>query len=93
MYMSLIEGKSMVSKKRLTTVPKSIAEALAIDVGTILKWRVEEGKITVEPVKDPYTFLKGALSDIKISYNEMEEKSEEILMKTVKEIGEEVKEK
>ncbi|MEM1509899.1 MAG: AbrB/MazE/SpoVT family DNA-binding domain-containing protein [Thermofilaceae archaeon] len=52
--------KTRVSKKNTLYIPKSIAEALGIREGSLLKMDVKEGKLVIEVVKDPFWLaLKG----------------------------------
>ena len=41
-------AESRVSKRYLVAVPRAVRIALKIDVGDVIEWHVEEGKIVVK---------------------------------------------
>lgn len=49
-----------VSRRNTIYIPKDIAEGLGISEGSYLELRVEEGKLIVTPIPDPFWLaLKG----------------------------------
>ena len=65
-----------VSRKRLVTIPKAVAEKLGIVEGMKLKLYVEEDRIVLEPVRDALWF---AVHGPKVGYIGFEELEEESL--------------
>lgn len=74
---------SKVSGKGLTTIPKEIRDALGIEVGMDLIWDVTGDKITVKVLKDVPKYLKGKFDKLNISYDEWEEKADELIKKEI----------
>jgi AbrB family looped-hinge helix DNA binding protein len=54
---SLQSFEVKVSKKRLISIPKSIAEKLGIKEGMKLRIYTEGDKIIIEPIKDAFSLL------------------------------------
>ncbi|HDM92186.1 MAG TPA: AbrB/MazE/SpoVT family DNA-binding domain-containing protein [Candidatus Korarchaeota archaeon] len=49
--MTTLEGKTVVSSKGQIVVPKPIRDKLGLTPGTVLRVRVEDGRVVLEPVK------------------------------------------
>ena len=64
-----------VGKRRTITIPKSIAERLGIEEGTVLELRVEDNKIILVPVNDAITLSLRGEKFAKITLKELEEES------------------
>ena len=74
----MLEAKVRLSKKNTIYIPKSIADAVGIKEGSILKLRVENSRIIIEPVPDPFELALKGTKFAKISFEEFEEESEEM---------------
>ena len=73
---------SKVSKKGLTNIPVKIRRAVGIEEGDLLAWEIKNsGIITIKIIKNPYKFLKGRHSDPDLTYEEVEEEADSLLMK------------
>ena len=48
----MLVGKSKISKRYQVVVPSKIRKALNLKPGDILPWKVIDGKLTVEIIKD-----------------------------------------
>jgi AbrB family looped-hinge helix DNA binding protein len=72
---------SKVSKKYLTSVPAGIRKVLGLEVGDILVWRVENGKVIIEVIKNPAKALRGKYEDPLLTYDVVEEKADELIMR------------
>jgi len=64
-----------VSKKRLISIPKAIAERLGIKEGMKLKLYIEGDKIVLEPVRDALWFAIHGPKVGYIGFRELEEES------------------
>jgi AbrB family looped-hinge helix DNA binding protein len=74
---------SRVSRKFLTSIPAKVRKALGLEVGDILMWDVEEDKVVVRIMKNPVKALRGKYDDPSLTYDSVEEKADELLMKEV----------
>ena len=74
----MLEAKVRLSKKNTIYIPKSIADAVGIKEGSILKLRVENSRIIIEPVPDPFELALKGTKFAKISFEEFEKESEEM---------------
>lgn len=74
----MLEAKVRLSKKNTIYIPKSIANAVGIKEGSILKLRVENSRIIIEPVPDPFELALKGTKFAKISFEEFEKESEEM---------------
>jgi len=76
---------SKVSKKYLTSVPARIRKALGLEVGDILAWKVGNNKVIIkviiEVIKNPAKALRGKYDDSSLTYESVEEKADELIMK------------
>ena len=76
---------STVAKKGLTTVPSRIRKTLGIKTGDKLEWKVVEkgGKtlIEVEPLENPYVFLKGRRRDSRGTFDKVEDLADALISK------------
>ncbi|MEN2975316.1 MAG: AbrB/MazE/SpoVT family DNA-binding domain-containing protein [Candidatus Caldarchaeales archaeon] len=70
--------KTRVSKKNTLYIPKSIADALGIVEGSILKMNIEEGKLVIEVIKDPFWLALKGPKFSSTTFEEFEEESEEL---------------
>jgi len=67
-----------IGKRRALYIPKSIAEALRIDEGTLVKLQVVKGKLVVKPLPDPFKIALEYPKFAKTTFREIEEASEGI---------------
>jgi AbrB family looped-hinge helix DNA binding protein len=74
---------SRVSRKFLTSIPAKVRKTLGLEVGDILMWDVEGDKIVVRIMKNPVKALRGKYDDPSLTYDSVEEKADELLMKEV----------
>jgi AbrB family looped-hinge helix DNA binding protein len=65
-----------VSKKRLISIPKDVAERLGIEEGTKLRLYVEGDRIVIEPVRDALWFALHGPKVGRVTFEELEEESE-----------------
>ena len=74
---------SKVSKKGLTNIPAKVRRIVGIGEGDILIWKVDKKHkiIMVEVVKEPIKYLKGKYNDPKISYKNVEELADKIVLR------------
>mgnify|MGYP000182653426 CR=1 FL=1 len=72
---------SKVSKKGLTSIPAKVRRALNIEEGDLLVWEVSEerGVAVVRVIKSPVEYLRGKYDDPELTYDRVEEVSEELL--------------
>jgi AbrB family looped-hinge helix DNA binding protein len=57
-----VRGKSIISVKGQTVIPKEIREALNLKEGVKLSWTLKDGRLTVFPIpEDPVEALRGIL--------------------------------
>jgi AbrB family looped-hinge helix DNA binding protein len=63
-----VRGRSVVSVKGQTVIPKEIRDALNLKEGAKLAWTLGEGQVTVRALpEDPIGAMKGALKDLRYS--------------------------
>ncbi len=67
-----------MGKKNMLYIPKSIAEAVGLREGVAVKLKVEDNRIIVEVVPDPFELALRGPKFAKISFEEFERESEEI---------------
>lgn len=72
---------SKVSKKGLTSIPAKVRRALGVQEGDMLLWEVEECQrvVRVRVLKNPIRHLAGRYADPSLTYDEVEEGSDELL--------------
>ncbi|MGC9020483.1 MAG: AbrB/MazE/SpoVT family DNA-binding domain-containing protein [Candidatus Methanodesulfokora sp.] len=70
--------KVRISKKRTLYIPKTIAEAVGIKEGDLVRLRVENSRIIIEPVLDPFYFALSGPKFAKTTFEEFERESEEM---------------
>jgi AbrB family looped-hinge helix DNA binding protein len=75
---------SRISRKFLVSIPANVRKALGLEVGDILMWDVEEDKVIVRVMKKSVKALRGKYDDPSLTYDSVEEKADELLMKEVK---------
>lgn len=73
-----LSTKTRVSKKNTLYIPKSIAEAVGIKEGSIVRLSVKDNKIIIEPIPDPFELALEAPKFAKTTAEEFEEESEEL---------------
>lgn len=71
------EAKVKVSKKNTLYVPKSIANAVGIKGGDVVKLRVEGSKIVLEVLLDPFDLALTGPKFAKTTFKDFERESEE----------------
>lgn len=76
---------SKISAKGLTTVPKEIREALGLSEGDRLAWRLKRAGssliVEIEAIKHPMKYLKGHRSDKNLTYQRLEEKADQLIIR------------
>jgi AbrB family looped-hinge helix DNA binding protein len=65
-----------VSKKRLISLPKAIADKMGIREGMRLRMYIEGDRIVIEPVRDAFWYALHGPKIGYISFKELEEESE-----------------
>jgi AbrB family looped-hinge helix DNA binding protein len=65
-----------VSKKRLVSLPKAIADKMGIREGMRLRMYIEGDRIVIEPVRDAFWYALHGPKVGYISFKELEEESE-----------------
>ncbi len=70
--------KTRISKKNTLYIPKVIAEAVGIREGSIVRLRVKDNKIIIEPIPDPFELALKAPKFAKTTFKEFEKESEEL---------------
>jgi len=70
--------KVRISKKFTLYLPKAIVEAAGIREGDFVKIRVENSKIILEPVPNPFDLALKGPKFAKTTFEEFERESEEI---------------
>jgi len=70
--------KVRISKKFTLYLPKAIVEAAGIKEGDFVKIRVENSKIILEPVPNPFDLALKGPKFAKTTFEEFERESEEI---------------
>lgn len=70
------EGK--ISKKFALYPPKSMLEALGLKEGEKVRYKIEKGKLIIEPVQDPLSLALKIRKWSKTSVKEFERESEEM---------------
>jgi len=74
---------SKVSKKFLTSIPAKVRKTLGLEVGDILVWDVKGDKVVVRVMNKSVKALKGKYNDPSLTYDSVEGKANELLMKEV----------
>ena len=74
----VLEARVRLSKKNTLYIPQSIARAVGIREGSLLRLRVEGSKIVIEPIPDPFTLALTGSKFAKTTFEELEKESEEI---------------
>lgn len=72
------EIKVRISKKFTLYLPKAIVKAVGIKGGDFVKIRVEDSKIILEPVPDPFDLALKGPKFARTTFEEFERESEEI---------------
>jgi antitoxin PrlF len=68
------EDTSTVTTKGQVTIPSKLRKALGLSPGKKVAFRLEDGKITLEPLKDDITAAFGLLKSRRgVSVDEMDE--------------------
>lgn len=67
-----------ISKKYTLYIPKAIAKAVGIREGSVVKLRVEDSKIVLEPVPNPFDIALKGPKYAKTTFEEFEKESEEM---------------
>ncbi|BES82413.1 AbrB/MazE/SpoVT family DNA-binding domain-containing protein [Pyrodictium abyssi] len=71
-------ARTRVGRKNMLYIPKSIAEAVGIKEGTVVKLRVKDNKVVIEVVPDPFELALRYPKFAKTSFEEFEKESEEM---------------
>jgi len=72
------EVRVRISKKYTLYIPKAIAKAVGIREGSVVKLRVEDSKIVLEPVPNPFDIALKGPKYAKTTFEEFEKESEEM---------------
>ncbi len=70
--------KTRVGKKNVLYIPKSIAEAVGLRKGSVVKLRVKGYRVIMEVVPDPFDLALRYPKFAKVSFEEFEKESEEM---------------
>lgn len=70
--------KTRVGKKNVLYIPKSIAEAVGLREGSVVKLRVKGYRVIMEVVPDPFDLALRYPKFAKVSFEEFEKESEEM---------------
>jgi antitoxin MazE len=73
-----------LSKKNTIYIPKDIAEQVGVREGDLLEIRVENGRIVLTPIHDPFWLALKAPKYARLTVEEVEAISEEEQESTVK---------
>jgi len=74
----VLEVRVRLSKKNTLYIPRSIADAVGIREGSLLRLRVEGSRIVIEPIPDPFTLALTGSKFAKTTFEDFERESEEI---------------
>lgn len=77
-FLLVLEVKVRLSKKNTLYIPKSIARAIGIREGSVLKLRVENSRIIIEPIPNPFDLALSGSKFAKTTFEEFERISEEM---------------
>ncbi len=72
------EARVRVSKKYTIYIPRAIAKAVGIREGSLLRIRVEDSRIILEPIPDPFEIALNGPKFGKTTFEEFEKESEEM---------------
>lgn len=72
------EVRVRISKKYTLYIPKAIAKAVGIREGSVVKLRVEDSKIVLEPIPNPFDIALKGPKYAKTTFEEFEKESEEM---------------
>jgi len=67
-----------LARRILSIFPKSIAEALGIREGSLLKMEVKDGKLVIEVIKDPFWLALRGPKFGSTTFEEFEKESEKM---------------
>lgn len=70
--------KVRISKKYTLYIPKAIAEAVGIKGGDFVRVSVEDSRIILEPIPDPFDLALKGPKFAKTTFEEFEKESEEV---------------
>jgi len=51
--------KSKITSKFQVTIPREIRSRLKLNISDSIEWKIEDGKVVVEPVGKPFLAYKG----------------------------------
>ncbi|ABM81173.1 AbrB/MazE/SpoVT family DNA-binding domain-containing protein [Hyperthermus butylicus] len=71
-------AKARVGRKNMLYIPKSIAEAVGIREGVVVRLRVRGGKVIMEVIPDPFELALRGPKFARTSFEEFERESEEV---------------
>ena len=54
--------KSKITSKFQTTIPKKIREKMKLSVNDSIEWKMEDGKVILEPADKPFLKYRGAIA-------------------------------
>ena len=74
----VLEARVRLSRKNTLYIPQSIARAVGIREGSLLRLRVEGSRIIIEPIPDPFTLALTGSKFARTTFEEFEKESEEI---------------
>ena len=70
--------KARVGRKNTIYIPKSVAEAVGLREGSIVRLTVKGGKIVIEPIPDPFELALKQPKFARIRFEDFERESEEM---------------
>jgi len=77
-FLLVLEVKVRLSKKNTLYIPRSIARAVGIREGSVLRLRVEGSRIIIEPIPDPFDLALSGSKFARTTFEEFERMSEEM---------------
>ncbi|MET1159479.1 MAG: AbrB/MazE/SpoVT family DNA-binding domain-containing protein [Thermoprotei archaeon] len=71
------EFRARISKKNTLYLPKAVTKALGLSEGSVVKIYVEDNRIIIEPVENPFEYALKCRKYAKTTHEEFERESEE----------------
>ncbi len=73
----ILEMKVKMGKRSMLYIPKAICEAIGLKEGIIVKLKVDNGRLIIEPIPDPFDLALDFKKFAKTTFEEFEKESEE----------------
>jgi len=74
----MLRVKTRIGKRNTLYIPKGIAEALGIRENSVVELKVENGRLIVEVVPDPFELALRGRKFAAVKFEEFERESEEM---------------